>query len=433
MFQKTKKIATNFSSTVSTGLSTNLTSAFFINQKITLQDVTLARKYISNYWAKLERYHPKDDDNLIGLPYPYLVPSYEKGHEFDFNELYYWDSYFMIQGILDQDHKQLVIGILEDIVALYKRFKIVPNASRTYLTGRSQPPLMTSFIFDIYEAYSLDIDWLVQMMAVAEDEYNTVWMGVSKPNIRRVYHGLSRYYDTNYIHDLAEAESGWDMTTRFNHKCLDYLPIDLNSLLYKYEMDFAKFYKIIKQKKTASQWELSAVHRKKEINNLMWSSLKGMYYDYNYIKEKRSSVGSLATYIPLWAGLVDGEQAKLLVKSLRKFEQKGGLSTTETQQLTKYVPGNMPTQWAYPNGWAPLHFLVVSGLKRYGYYEDARRIAMKWLKTNLDWFEINGVFLEKYNVVSPNKPPMKGLYPSQTGFGWTNAIFERFCQEFIDQ
>jgi len=97
------------------------------------------------------------------------------------------------------------------------------------------------------------------------------------------------------------------------------------------------------------------------------------------------------------------------------------------------VPGAVPTQWAYPNGWAPLHFIVVKGLQRYGYHQDARRIALKWLKTNLDWFNKHGVFIEKYNVVSPGKPPSKGLYPSQTGFGWTNSVFEKFCQEFIDQ
>jgi hypothetical protein len=61
-----------------------------------------------------------------------------------------------------------------------------------------------------------------------------------------------------------------------------------------------------------------------------------------------------------------------------------------------------------------------------------RRIAMKWLRTNLDWFNTHGNFLEKYNVVNTDKPPAKGVYPSQTGFGWTNAVFERFCREFID-
>ena len=434
MFQKTKRLATNFSTSVSTGLSSNLASTIFGKQKISLQDVTEAREYIANYWEKLQRYHPKDDDNLLGLPYPYLVPAYEKGHEFDFNELYYWDSYFMIQGILDQDHKQLVIGILDDIVALYKRFKVVPNASRTYLTGRSQPPFMTSFIFDVYEAYDMDVEWLSKMMSVAEDEYHRVWMGTVKPNSRQIYHGLSRYFDVNYIHDLAEAESGWDMTPRFNRKCLNYLPVDLNSLLYKYEMDFARFYKIINKKKTSNQWELTARHRKKEMHNLMWSKLRGIYYDFNFVKEKKGTIPSLASYYPMWAGLVDGDQAKLLVKALRRFEQKGGLTTTaESQTINKkIITGGVPTQWAYPNGWAPLHYIVIKGLERYGYYEDARRIGLKWLKTNLDWYEKNGVFIEKYNVVSPTKPPAKGLYPSQTGFGWTNAIFEKLCQDFID-
>ena len=59
-----------------------------------------------------------------------------------------------------------------------------------------------------------------------------------------MHKGLSRYYDINMLHDLAEAESGWDMTTRFNRRCLDYLPVDLNSLLYKYETDFTKAAKL---------------------------------------------------------------------------------------------------------------------------------------------------------------------------------------------
>jgi alpha,alpha-trehalase len=97
------------------------------------------------------------------------------------------------------------------------------------------------------------------------------------------------------------------------------------------------------------------------------------------------------------------------------------------------VPGTLPVQWAYPNGWAPLQFLVIKGLMKYGYQDDARRIAMKWLRNNLTWFNEHGVFLEKYNVVSPGKPPAKGVYPSLTGFGWTNSVFEYLCREFIDE
>ncbi|HSX52992.1 MAG TPA: trehalase family glycosidase [Patescibacteria group bacterium] len=394
-------------------------------------DVRAARQYIETYWPKLKRYHPKDDETLLGLPQTYLVPASEPGHSFDFNEQYYWDSYFMVQGMLDAQHKELVMGILENLLSLQKRFKVIPNASRTYLMGRSQPPLLTSFIFDVYEAYKLDNVWLQHAIAQAEEEYRVVWLGTLKPNERLVYRGLSRYYDINYLHDLAEAESGWDKTPRFGNKCLNYLPVDLNSLLYKYEQDFARAARLLGNEPRAKEWETTAAHRKNTMQELMYSKTWGMFYDYNYAKERRGTVGSLAAYYPLWAGMVDAKQAAQLVKSLRKFEQIGGLSTTD-QQLAALVPGSMPMQWAYPNGWAPLHYLVVKGLQRYGYQTEARRIAFKWMQTNLDWFNKNGVFLEKYNVVNPEKPPAKGLYPSQTGFGWTNAVFERFCQEFID-
>ena len=395
-------------------------------------DVAPARQYIADYWPRLTRYQPKDNDSLIGLPKSYLVPAYEEGHEFDFNELYYWDSYFMVQGMLDKSHKDLVLGILEDLVNLFERFKIIPNASRTYLMGRSQPPILSSFILDVYKAYNLDKKWLAKHMKVAQAEYQTVWMGKVKPNSRLVHEGLSRYYDINYLNDLAETESGWDFTPRFNHHILNYLPVDLNSLLYKYEMDFAEAAQIAGNKPEAAEWKKQAERRKHVMDKLMWSDLRGLYYDYNYVKKRRGSVASLASYYPMWAGLASEHQAAKLVSSLRKFEEKGGLTTTDAPQVGQLLPGATPAQWAYPNGWAPLHFIAVKGLQRYGYHDDARRIALKWVKTNLDWFNRHGVFLEKYNVAQPGKPPAKGMYPSQTGFGWTNAVFERFCREFID-
>jgi alpha,alpha-trehalase len=400
---------------------------------LSVDDVKVARDYIAAYWPKLERYHPKDDESLLGVPKPYLVPSYTEDAGFDYNELYYWDSYFMVQGLQDKQHKQLVMGILEDLLHLFERFRAIPNASRTYLTGRSQPPFLTSFIFELYQKYDPGEEWLARAIEIAKEEYAIVWMGVKKPNERLVYSGLSRYYDINYLHDLAEAESGWDMTPRFGRKCLHYLPVDLNALLYKYEMDFARAARIYGDKRDATRWEHAADARKRAMNDLMWDQGKGLYYDYNYKKEKRSPVSSLAAYFPMWAGMVTEEQAKKLVKALRRFENDGGLATTDNlplqQQLT---PGALPTQWAYPNGWAPLQYIVIRALERYGYHADARRLAMKWLKTNLNWFNKNGVFLEKYNVVDPDKPPMKGVYPSQTGFGWTNSVFERLCQDYVD-
>lgn len=397
------------------------------------EDVQIARDYIREFWTRLERYHPKDDESLLGLPKPYLVPSYDEHASFDYDELYYWDSFFMVQGMLDEQHEELVSGILEDLLSLFRRFKIVPNGSRTFLMGRSQPPFLSTFIADVYSTYNLDKKWLGEAMESAKQEYALVWHGTKKPNERLVYKGLSRYYDINYLHDLAEAESGWDMTPRFGRKALNFLPVDLNALLYKYEMDFARTARLLGDKREAAKWEQAALLRKETMDELMWDRTRGLYFDYNFVKQKRGSVASLASYFPMWAGMVSDKQAAQLVKSLRRFENKGGLATTDSLPLSQYAPGSMPVQWAFPNGWAPLHFIVVEGLLKYGYHEDAKRIAMKWLHTNLNWFNANGVFLEKYNVVNPDKPPQKGVYPSQTGFGWTNAVFERFCQQFVDK
>jgi alpha,alpha-trehalase len=398
----------------------------------TAAELQPAREYIEAYWSKLTRHHPQDDESLLGVPKPYLIPSYDETASFDYNELYYWDSYFMVQGLLDETHRELVIGILEDLLSLYGRFGVIPNASRTYLTGRSQPPFLTSFIFDVYHAYDMGKPWLKQAIAVAEDEYRTVWLGTKKPNERLVHKGLSRYYDINYLHDLAEAESGWDMTPRFGRKALHFLPVDLNALLYKYETDFAKAAQLFGDDAAAQTWKKAADRRKRTINDLMWEQTRGLYYDYDYRKQRRGNVSSLAAFFPMWAGMVSENRAAALVKALRRFENKGGLATTEALPLGQFVLGSTPTQWAFPNGWAPLHFIVVEGLRRYGYHLEANRIAMKWLRTNLDWFTVHGVFLEKYNVVNPDKPPQKGVYPSQTGFGWTNAVFERFCRDFVD-
>lgn len=401
---------------------------------LTQADVAGARNYIDNFWVNLERYQPNDEDSLIGLPNPYLVPAHDATASFSFDEMYYWDSYFMIQGMLgDPAKKQLVMGILENLFTLLKRYKSIPNASRTYLTGRSQPPLLTSFIFDVYQAYGLDKRWLEQAIEHAKTEYDTVWMGERKPFWHQVHKGLSRFYDINSLHDLAEAESGWDMTTRFNRHCLDYLPVDLNAYLYKYESDFARAAHITGQLDEQVAWEQKAQNRKEAMDKLMWNGTAGLYYDYNYKKGRRSAVASLASYVPLWAGMVEKKRAAVLTKSLRRFLAPGGLLTTDEAPLKTSMPQKIPTQWAAPNGWPPLHFFVVQGLELYDFHDEASRIAQRWLKTNLNWYNSHGVFLEKYNVLQPTKHPLEGVYPSQTGFGWTNAIFERFCQDYIDK
>ncbi|HPD99064.1 MAG TPA: trehalase family glycosidase [Candidatus Saccharibacteria bacterium] len=391
-------------------------------------EATLA--YIDQHWADLLYKNTQDTGTLIGLPHDYIVPAAQANAQFNFEEQYYWDTYFILLGLNDQKYSQLAKGMLENLVALYKRFHMIPNASRLYFLSRSQPPLLTSMILLYKETFGCSGEWFDEMMAIAEDEYTTVWMSTKHPHWRKIGQ-LNRYYDINALHDLAEAESGWDMTPRFDRKCLDYYPIDLNSLLYKYEKDFADWYRTKNDLKTAALWDNKAQKRAQIVDELLWGHVRKFYFDYNFEDEKRGLTWSLAGFYPMWVGMVDDKKAKELVKQLGKFEKDGGLSTTSRPMINlSLLFGSVKTQWAYPNGWAPLQWIVIKGLERYGYTEDANRLAKKWLKTCTDWYATHGVLLEKYNVVTPTREPIKGVYPSQTGFGWTNGIYVALARDY---
>lgn len=391
------------------------------------EELAPALRHIEHHWQNLEKFNPADRGTLIGLPHPYMVPSNDPDSEFHFDEMYYWDSYFTAIGLLGTSRQKLAFGMLENLTTLLKRFGMIPNSARTYSTSHSQPPFLTSFIMDLYAVKKNKV-WLRNRMRLAEREYHKVWMGTAHPQWRQVYQGLSRYYDTNVIHDLAEAESGWDHTTRFHRACLNYLPVDLNSLLFRYEKDFERTAEILSEPREAAKWEELAKKRRENVDKYMWDSEHGFYFDYDYINHRRSDIWSLAAYYPMWAGMASMDQAKALVSHLHKFEHEGGLTTTAEHPKVK---DKLPTQWAFPNGWAPLHLVVAYGLEAYGYNLDAQRIARKWLRSNLTYFNKHGVFLEKYNVVNAKKPPKDGVYPSQTGFGWTNAVFYRLCTDFL--
>lgn len=392
-------------------------------------DVSRALNHVYRTWDDLTMHQTTDEGTLIGMPHPYIVPSKMQSNGFSFKELYYWDSFFTAKGLRIQGKQELDEGMLDNLVFLANKFGIIPNGSRFYLSSRSQPPILTSYIFEIFDYYKKDGQWLADRISVAEAEYYNVWTSEQHPNNRNIYNGLSRYYDINMLDDLAECESGWDMNPRFEGKCLSFIPIDLNCLLHHYEVDFAKAYEILGDHAKAETWKRKADLREKAVNGACWNEELGFYFDYNFVDNFHSEVFSLASYYPMSCGLASTEQAEKLVKNLYRFNFVGGLAATSSPDSND--PRLFNKQWAYPNGWAPLHWRVIDGLEKYGYQTEARNIARKWLKTNLDWFVKHGVFREAYNVVAPDERPQKGVYPCQIGFGWTNGIFVDLAHKYF--
>lgn len=378
--------------------------------------------HIQETWPSLIRENKTDIGTLIGLPYPYVVPSARTM----FQEMYYWDSYFISLGLIGTEHESHIAHMAENMAYLLERFGVMPNASRYYFLSRSQPPFFTQQIRLAYLFKHDDIRWLERMIDLAAREQETVWYGTAHPHWRRVHRGLSRYYDINVLDVLASCESGWDHSTRCDDRWLDHLPVDLNSILYVRELDLAWGYDLLGKPETANFWRERAEERAETMQELMWDADDGFFFDYDYKNERRTrSAPSLAGFYPLWAGIAKPEQAAEIVERwLPNFEFTGGLVTT--------LESRKERQWAFPNGWAPLQWIVTEGLQRYGFIEDANRLRTKWCDICAEEFALTGALWEKYNVVEPHHKTEEGLYGQVEGFGWTNSVFVDFVRK-LDQ
>jgi alpha,alpha-trehalase len=377
--------------------------------------------YIHDYWPELTV-----DGSMLALPLPnqWIRPG---GF---FKMFFYWDSYFTSLGLIVQGKQKLALGMLENFFYLIDKIGFVPNyVGKKVCDSRSRPPFLTSFVKDIF-IFNRDKNWLKNAIKYIEKEYFNYW--VNFPHLDSS--GLSRYIDLggggctthpDTPHYRGIGESGWDNTPRFGEDITHILPIDLNCLLYQYEVDLSSFYKILDEMDNTTKWLDLSNRRKDLINEYCWDKNTGFYYDYNLEKDNFSIdlPRTLASFFPLWAGLANQEQAELLVKKLALFETEYGLSTCE--------PGwDDNTQWNYPVGWAPLHWIVIYGLRKYDFHEEAKRISMKWLRLNAKKYTQTKVLREKYNVVEPDGL-LPGRYGPQRGFGWTNGVYAAILVKII--
>jgi alpha,alpha-trehalase len=128
-------------------------------------------------------------EGLLYLQNPYVVPGGQ------FNEMYGWDSYFIIRGLIRDHRVEMAKGMVENFFFEIEHYGGVLNANRTYYLTRSQPPFLTSMILAVYEAEKAegktDLTWLEKAYPFAERGYEE-WN--EKPHLAGDT-GLSRYFD----------------------------------------------------------------------------------------------------------------------------------------------------------------------------------------------------------------------------------------------
>lgn len=423
-------------------------------------------EHINALWPVLTR-QPKDDGGtLIPLRKAYIVPGGR------FGEVYYWDSYFTMLGLQAAGKEQLIENMVVNFAQLIQDYGHIPNGNRSYYLSRSQPPyfaLMAQLLTDMRKDKSVLLDAQPQLqkeyqywMAV-ENEEHIKQQKTAKETTQKAYRKavfvdtdnvLNRYYDEMdtprpesyredietaeksgrdkkavYRHLRSGAESGWDYSSRWlkDGKNLttihttDILPVDLNCLLYYLEKTLEEVYAIKGHTHYAESMKNLAEKRKQAINKYFWNAEKGFYFDYDFIEKKQTTVYSLAAVYPLFFKIASPEQAKAVANLLEsQFLQAGGLTTTLAQT---------GEQWDAPNGWAPLQWMAIQGLRNYGYTDLATTIKERWIQNNIRVYKNTGKMVEKYNVYDISLLAGGGEYPVQDGFGWSNGVLLKLMSE----
>ncbi|KAI6042903.1 glycoside hydrolase family 37 protein [Pisolithus marmoratus] len=449
-----------------------------------------------------------DDGNggrtLKGIPF--IVPGAR------FNELYNWDSYFISLGLLVDGQVQMAKNMVEHFIFEIKHYGKILNGSRSYYLCRTQPPFLTDMALQIYNQLDrsdvvANRQWLKRAIQAAIKEYHTIWVaeprmdpktglsrfrpdGVGIPpeteathftHILEPYaakHGISvlefseKYnngvlkepgLDEYFLHDRAVRESGHDTTYRFEKRCANLGTIDLQALLYKYEVDIATAISEVfddeleleedfplmpfpptpesyanphrerstSQPQTSDEWFERAEWRREVIDKYLWNESKNLYFDYDTVQEKQSLYESVTAFWALWAGCASDEQCwKLVSQSLKKFEVLGGLVSGTEESRGKVSLDRPNRQWDYP---PPHQIMTWVGLERYGYLEEAQRLAYRWLYMMTTAFvDFNGVVPEKFDAVKLSHL-VEAEYGNQgidfkmvprEGFGWMNAAYQ---------
>ena len=401
---------------------------------------------------------PMEGSSRVPLLHPYVVPGGR------FREIFYWDTYFTMLGLTH--NVGLIRNIVDNFAYLIDRFGFVPNGNRTYFLSRTQPPffaLMVQLLAEIDGAKTL-----VRYFPQLRREYD-FWMtgqeelSPQTPMVRRVVwlpggRILNRYWNdvptprpeayraefelereleplgiapaTLHRNLRAACESGWDYSSRWFRDeasiatihTIDIVPVDLNCVLHCVE---TKLRDAARQSGASpaigDAFDQLAKARERAIGQTFWNSETGFFHDYDAVANRRTDALTLAGVFPLFFNLATPEQARRVHDRLRAdFLQPSGWVTTLRQT---------GQQWDWPNGWAPLQWIVYRGLMNYGFKETARAGRNRWLAHNEKVFKATGKMTEKYNVADAALKAGGGKYPNQDGFGWTNGVYLKLVNE----
>ncbi|KAK2587703.1 hypothetical protein KPH14_003818 [Odynerus spinipes] len=398
----------------------------------------------------------QDRYSIIYVPHPVIVPGGR------FREFYYWDSYWIIKGLLLSEMYQTARGMLTNFAMIVDKIGFIPNGGRIYYTMRSHPPLLIPMVEE-YLQVTKDYKWLKEHFWLLEKEFD-FWLTNRTVDVEKdgVKYTLARYYEEssgprpesyredvqtsqsfrtaeekdNYYSELkTAAESGWDFSSRWfildgtnkgnltNLKTRCIIPVDLNSIMYRNAVLLAQYSQRMGNATKATYYLKIADDWKKAVTAVLWHDEVGAWLDYDIMNEIKRDYFYPTNVLPLWTHCYDAARKEEFVSKVLKYLEKS--------QIMLNVGGIPATlehsgeQWDYPNAWPPLQYFIIMALNN---TQDpwaqrlAYEISERWVRSNYKAFNETHSMFEKYDATVSGGYGSGGEYEVQLGFGWSNGI-----------
>lgn len=424
---------------------------------------------LNGIWTELGRKikkEVKDNDELYSIVYvenPMIVPGGR------FREFYYWDSYWVIRGLLMSEMTHTAKGMLENFFSIVRRFGFIPNGGRIYYSMRSQPPLLTPMVKS-YVDYTKDYEFAIksiEILALELDYWLTNHTVAVKGHTMAVYGDKSsgprpesyredietgmafntdEEKEAHYSELKAAAESGMDFSSRWfidengeNKGGLDKLktryivPVELNAILHWNAKIIAEFYGYAGNVTKQAEYLTIAKKFLDAVNDVLWDEDTGSWLDYDLINNKHRPYFTPTNLSPLWMRCYDVTKRLHIASKVMNYINK--------TRLDDY-PGGVPTtlqdtgeQWDWPNVWAPMQHILIVGLDNLGVketQEKAQDWAQRWVLNNYLTFKETGAMYEKYKATELGGHGGGGEYEVQKGFGWSNGVILDLLDRYGD-
>ena len=344
--------------------------------------------------------------------------------------MWLWDSVFHAVG-----HRNLHIEIAENLIlALFdgqKEDGFIPHmATPDMVSDITQPPVI-AWGADLVYQKSGNKAFLKTVF-----EKNKAFLLWCNNNRRKSEKELYSWHTNPELNNRCD-ESGMDNSPRFDTPS-DLYAVDFSCYMANETLFMQKIADELGDKENAeffAQWNNKI---KADINNTLWCEEDGFYYDYDILNECFNKVQSVASFLPIFAGVCDESQCEKLVAHLENPDEFG--TQFPIPSISKKDKSFGSDMWRGPV-WINYNYMISNGLSDYGYVSTAENIREKTIDVINEWYNRTGTVYEFYdseNRIPPYCFNRKGevvepydfrvKYQAIRDYGWSVTLtFDMLC------